>query len=70
MSPGDTGTQVKLLQRALTRLGYPAGKADGDYGASTQTALKSFQQKSGLTADGVLGPKTLAALKTALRRRA
>lgn len=70
LSPGDTGTQVKLLQRALTRLGYAAGKADGIYGSSTASALKSFQQKAGLTADGVFGPKTLAALKTALRRRA
>lgn len=66
LKPGDTGAQVKVLQRALARLGYSPGKIDGDYGSSTQTALKQFQQASRLTADGVLGPQTLRALKRAL----
>ena len=67
LKPGDQGLQVKRLQRALARLGYKPGAVDGDYGTATQTALKAFQQASKLTADGVLGPKTLAALKQALR---
>lgn len=66
LKPGDTGTQVKALQRALASLGYSPGKVDGDYGPSTQTAVKKLQQASKLTADGVLGPKTLRALKSAL----
>ena len=66
LKPGDQGAQVKLLQRALAKLGYPAGAVDGDYGTATQNALKRFQRASALTADGVLGPKTLAALKQAL----
>jgi hypothetical protein len=66
LKPGDTGTQVKLLQRALARLGYSPGKVDGDYGSSTQTAVKQLQQASKLAADGVLGPQTLRALKRAL----
>jgi hypothetical protein len=66
LKPGDTGAQVKRLQRALKRLGYSVGTVDGDYGTSTQAAVKSFQQTSKLTADGVLGPKTLQALKRAL----
>jgi Putative peptidoglycan binding domain len=68
LKPGDSGTQVKKLQRALKRLGYSAGAADGVYGAATQAALTRFQKASSLTADGVLGPKTLQALKRALRR--
>jgi len=69
LKPGDTGAQVKILQRALAKLGYSPGKVDGDYGTATQTALKKFQQASKLTADGVLGPKTLRALKRALARK-
>jgi hypothetical protein len=66
LKPGDTGSQVKLLQRALAQLGYKPGKVDGDYGPSTVAAVKRFQEASKLTADGVLGPKTLSALKRAL----
>src|SRR5690348_14728435 len=68
LSPGANGAQVKVLQRALKALGYPVGKVDGDYGPATQTALKQFQTKNHLTADGVLGPKTLQALKQALKK--
>jgi len=67
LKPGDQGAQVKLLQRTLTRLGYATGAIDGDYGLSTQSALTSFQRASTLAADGVLGPKTLAALRKASR---
>jgi hypothetical protein len=66
LKPGDTGAQVKVLQRALTLLGYPTGKVDGDYGPATVSAVMSFQRKSSLAPDGVVGPKTLAALKQAL----
>lgn len=68
LKPGDQGVQVKRLQRALVRLGYAAGAVDGVYGVSTQAALTRFQKASALTADGVLGPETLQALKQALRR--
>ncbi len=66
LKPGDTGAQVTMLQQALTALGYSPGKADGSYGPATQTAVKDFQTASGLTADGVVGPQTLAALQKAL----
>ena len=69
LKPGDTGAQVKVLQRALKALGYSTGKVDGDYGAATQAAVKSFQAKAGLKADGIAGPATLKALKNALRNR-
>jgi hypothetical protein len=64
--PGDKGTQVAVLQRALARLGFASGKADGVYGPATTSAVKRFQQSAGLTADGILGSVTLRALGTAL----
>jgi hypothetical protein len=66
LKPGDTGTQVTQLQRALNYLGYSVGTADGSYGPATETAVKSFQTDHSLTADGVAGPETLAAMKTAV----
>lgn len=66
LKPGDTGAQVKVLQRALAHLGYPVGKVDGDYGTATKSAVTQFQSASKLTADGVFGPATRAALVKAL----
>jgi hypothetical protein len=66
LKPGDQGAQVKVLQRALASLGYATGAVDGDYGPATKQAVTKFQRASKLTADGILGPKTLAALRTAL----
>lgn len=68
LKPGDTGAQVKRLQRALTQLGYSSGVVDGIYGASTQAAVMRFQQASGLSADGVFGVRSLQALERALTR--
>jgi hypothetical protein len=65
LKPGDTGSQVKDLQRSLTALGFPV-KVDGDYGPSTQTAVEQFQSSKNLDADGIVGPQTLAALQKAL----
>jgi peptidoglycan hydrolase-like protein with peptidoglycan-binding domain len=62
LKPGQTGAQVRLLQRALTTLGYRPGKIDGRYGPATQRAVIRFQQAEGLTADGVFGTKTKRAL--------
>jgi hypothetical protein len=66
LTPGDTGSQVKTLQRALAALGYSPGTPDGDYGPSTQNAVERFQVAKGLDEDGVMGPATLAALQKAL----
>jgi putative chitinase len=53
---GSKGDLVKKLQAALN-IG-----ADGDFGQGTENALKKWQDRNGLTADGVAGPKTLAKL--------
>jgi hypothetical protein len=63
---GDSGAQVKVLQRALASLGYSPGAIDGNYGPSTQQAVARFQAAAKLTPDGILGPQTLQALKNAL----
>lgn len=64
--PGDTGAAITALQNALTTLGFSPGKADGDYGPATQLAVEHFQASHNLGVDGVVGPKTLAALQKAL----
>jgi hypothetical protein len=69
LKPGDTGAQVKRLQRALAVLGYSPGKVDGSYGPATKKALTRFQQANKLTADGIFGPKTLKKLKQKLAAR-
>jgi hypothetical protein len=67
LKPGDTGAQVKVLQRALASLGFSTGTIDGQYGPATQAAVKRFQRSARLTTDGIVGPATLRALATALR---
>lgn len=67
LQSGDTGAQVKLLQRALTALGYSPGKADGSFGAGTKAAVQNFQNDHALLADGVVGPQTLKALGQAVK---
>lgn len=59
---GSRGDKVKELQQKLKRWGYYTGSIDGIFGSGTQAAVKSFQKKNGLTADGIVGPKTAAAL--------
>ena len=67
LSPGDRrAAEVRTLQRALASLGYSVGTADGSYGPTTEQAVAAFQRAKGLTADGILGSKTLRALKLAL----
>lgn len=59
---GNTGSQVRTIQRKLKNWGYYNGAVDGIFGAKTKAAVKYFQRKNGLTADGIVGAKTLAAL--------
>ena len=60
---GDHGNDVKELQTALNRAGFPL-KIDGIFGNDTESTLKHFQTDRGLTVDGVCGAETWAALKT------
>jgi Putative peptidoglycan binding domain len=58
---GSTGDLVVWAQEHLAGAGY-ATAIDGAYGPSTQAAVQSFQTAQGLTADGIVGPATWAAL--------
>lgn len=62
---GSKGEYVTLLQTKLANLGYDLGSCgvDGEYGKATEAAVKKFQKDHGLTADGVTGKKTWAALQ-------
>ena len=65
---GATGPYVVECQEDLLKLGYdlsPYG-ADGKYGDTTIREVKKFQTASGLTADGICGPMTWAALDAAV----
>ena len=59
---GSAGSTVTQIQTKLRSWGYYTGEADGIYGSKTEEAVRKFQQKNGLTADGMAGPATLAAL--------
>lgn len=59
---GSSGSEVTKIQSRLSSWGYYSGDVDGLYGYLTYSAVKSFQSKHGLAADGIAGPETLAAL--------
>ena len=59
---GSSGETVKQIQIKLKEWGYYDGTVDGVYGSGTEKAVKYFQEKNGLTADGKAGQKTLDAL--------
>lgn len=66
VGPGDTGENVKKIQRRLIQYDYMSGTADGIYGEQTRQAVIKFQKKYGLTADGMVGPATAAKLGVSL----
>jgi murein DD-endopeptidase MepM/ murein hydrolase activator NlpD len=68
IGPGMTGWDVAALQFRLAWRGFPSATIDGGYGSHTTAAISRFQAWSGLTADGVAGPATIAALRRPIRR--
>lgn len=59
---GDKGDGVKAIQILLNGWGFDCGKADGDFGANTDAAVRAFQKKRKLTIDGECGAQTQTAL--------
>ena len=59
---GSRSSEVTKIQTKLKRWGYYDGEIDGIFGSATKKAVINFQKKNGLTADGIAGPKTLAAM--------
>ena len=58
LQKGSTDPAVRDLQRALKALGNNPGPIDGVFGATTEAAVKAFQQARGITADGIVGKIT------------
>ncbi|HRY06534.1 MAG TPA: peptidoglycan-binding domain-containing protein [Hyphomicrobiaceae bacterium] len=58
---GDKGDDVRKLQEILNELGYEI-EVDGDYGRGTKAAIRDFQKKNNLSADGNFGPNTAEVL--------
>lgn len=54
---GDRGEEVTVLQKKLRQWGYYDGTVDGIFGSGTLEAVKKFQRKNGLDADGIVGEK-------------
>ncbi|MEP0924368.1 peptidoglycan-binding protein [Leptolyngbya sp. ST-U4] len=59
--PRMEGSDVERLQTALKKAGINVA-VDGEFGPRTDRAVKDFQAKKTLTADGIVSPKTLAAM--------
>ena len=57
---GSTGLPVRRLQSRMSAVGFDIGGVDGRFGATTESAVKKLQQRSNLTVDGIVGPKTWA----------
>lgn len=62
---GSTGSTVTYIQTALTAMGYYDRQITGHYGRYTKDAVRAFQRDNNLTADGVCGAATLAAIQKA-----
>lgn len=54
---GSNGSFTRYLQRMLQVLGYTVN-VDGSFGESTKNAITAFQNKYGLSADGIVGAGT------------
>jgi N-acetylmuramoyl-L-alanine amidase len=66
---GSRGSYVVYLQRRLTALRYDVGPIDGVFGYSTFHGVVAFQKVNGLVRDGIVGPRTWAALSAPLTPR-
>jgi len=59
---GSRGERVREIQIQLNKIGFGPLDEDGIYGRGSESAIRLFQKGEGLGADGIVGPKTLAAL--------
>ena len=59
---GDKGFTVVAVQMLLSKHNFSVKYTDGDFGPDTLAKVKAFQKAKGLTADGVVGSNTWAAL--------
>jgi LysM repeat protein len=62
LAAGAVGWDVAVLEYRLRRRGFPPGPVDGVFTSETAQALRSFQARHGLAADGIAGVNTYRAL--------
>lgn len=63
MMLGESGDAVSKIQQLLNKHGYlVSGNVTGYYGEATERAVKNFQERNGLSADGQVGVQTMAKL--------
>lgn len=55
---GSRGVYVCIAQDALTTLGYDTGGLDGVFGPKTRDSVLTFQNRNGLSQDGIIGNNT------------
>ena len=68
LKKGSKGEMVEELQKNLTKAGYDAGAADGDFGDKTDEAVRDFQKDYGLRVDGWAGTRTQRKLGEVLEK--
>lgn len=67
LKSGSAGEAVRELQQMLNAAGAsPKLRVDGDFGANTDNAVRSFQKRFGLVVDGKAGSQTMKALRRAV----
>lgn len=64
LKDGAKNDAVKQVQEILAKSGFDVGTVDGIFGPKLVAAVKVLQEKHGLAADGIVGPKTWRALKS------
>ncbi|MEB3180592.1 MAG: peptidoglycan-binding protein [Nostocaceae cyanobacterium] len=69
LNQGDRGSEVRLLQANLQRLGYFKGRPTGYFGPVTKEAVSRFQRDFGLNVTGVADARTLSNITRAVARR-
>lgn len=62
LSLGSHGDEVRRVEQRLKDLNLYTGAVDGAFGGGVQSAVKAFQKANGLPPDGIVGPRTWAAL--------
>ena len=67
---GSTGDEVRMVQSFLSVQGgcVPVPTIDGQFGPNTESSVKAFQKKAGLTQDGIVGNQTWNALRNAFNQ--
>lgn len=69
LKKGMSGTDIRQLQADLKDLGFDPGPVDGIFGDKTEKAVKAFQGKYGLAADGIAGPITLGKIEVLMNQQ-